>query len=65
MVDEDFGLMFRSGGCTCSLHMKRFNELAGTNMIREDLINKINSGLTTEIIVLPEQDLQEKKSKVK
>lgn len=61
MVDNDFRLMFRSGGgCTCSLHMKRFNELAGTNMTREDLINEINSGLTTEMILLPEQDLQEK-----
>lgn len=49
MVDDDFRLMFRSGGgCTCPLHMKRFNELAGTNMTREDLINEINSGQNEE-----------------
>ena len=38
MVDDDFRLMFREGrGCACPLHMKRFNELAGESLTREEL----------------------------
>lgn len=38
MVDDDFRLMFRPGkGCACPLHMAAFNQLAGTNMTREEL----------------------------
>ncbi len=38
MVDDDFRLMYRDGqGCACPLHMKRFNELAKTNLSREEL----------------------------
>lgn len=38
MVDDDFRLIYRDGqGCACPLHMKRFNELAKTNLSREEL----------------------------
>lgn len=38
MLDDDFRLLFFYGkGCACELHMKRFNELAGTNLSREEL----------------------------
>ncbi len=38
MVDDDFRLIGRAGGgCACPLHMKRFNELAGTSLSREEL----------------------------
>lgn len=38
MVDDDFRLMYRDGqGCACPLHLKRFNELANTNLSREEL----------------------------
>lgn len=38
MVDDDFRLIYRAGkGCACDLHMARFNELAGTDMTREEL----------------------------
>ena len=38
MVDDDFRLLFFYGkGCACELHMNRFNELAGTNLTREEL----------------------------
>ena len=39
MLDDDFRLMERPGkGCGCPLHMKRFNELAGTSFTREELL---------------------------
>ena len=42
MIDDDLRLMGRAGGgCACELHLKRFNELAGTNITRKDLINEI------------------------
>lgn len=38
MLDDDFRLLQQRGlGCTCPLHMKRFNELAGTSLSREEL----------------------------
>jgi len=38
MIDDDFRLMQGPGrGCACSLHMKRFSELTGKNMTREEL----------------------------
>ncbi len=38
MIDDDFRLLYFYGrGCACKLHMDRFNELAGTNMSREEL----------------------------
>ncbi|MBR6747307.1 MAG: hypothetical protein IKM07_00090, partial [Clostridia bacterium] len=38
MIDDDFRLIGRKArGCACELHMKRFNELAGTNLSREEL----------------------------
>lgn len=40
MVDDDFRLIGRGGsGCACSLHMKRFNEIIGGNITREELGN--------------------------
>lgn len=45
MVDDDLRLIGRSGsGCACPLHMKRFNELAGTNFNRETLADAVFSG---------------------
>ena len=47
MVDDDFRLIGRgSDGCGCPLHIKRFNELAGTSLSRKEL-HKI---ITTENI---------------
>lgn len=38
MVDDDFRLIGRgTDGCGCPLHMKRFNELAGTDLTRAEL----------------------------
>ena len=45
MIDDDFRLLGRSGGgCACPLHMKRFNELAQTNLSRDELHAIITSG---------------------
>ena len=42
MVDDDFRLIGRTGGgCACPIHMKRFNELAGTEFSREELLEKL------------------------
>lgn len=43
MLDDDFRLLQR-GGCACELHMRKFNELAGTNMTREELFAALYSG---------------------
>ena len=38
MVDDDFRLIFRGGnGCACPWHMKRFRELSGMDLSREEL----------------------------
>lgn len=38
MIDDDLRLIYRMGeGCACPIHMKRFNELAGTSLTREEL----------------------------
>lgn len=40
MVDDDFRLMTRGvnrGGCCCDYHLKKFNELAKTNLSRDEL----------------------------
>ena len=45
IIDDDIRLINRGGkGCACPLHLKRFNEEAGTNLGREELYNI----LTTE-----------------
>lgn len=48
MLDDDFRLVFRGGnGCACPMHMARFNELAGTDLTREELfeiLKKDNDG---------------------
>ena len=45
MVDDDFRLMGRAGrGCACPWHMGRFNELAGTDISREELLDTIKAG---------------------
>lgn len=42
MVDDDFRLLGRGGGgCACPLHMKKFNELAGTDLTQKELIAAI------------------------
>ena len=42
MVDDDFRLLYFYGrGCVCPLHMKRFHELSGTEMTREELNDRI------------------------
>lgn len=44
MLDDDVRLMCREGrGCGCELHMKRFNELAGTNLSREELYGIVST----------------------
>jgi len=51
MVDDDFRLMARSTkGCGCPLHMKRFNELAGTNMSREELWDVLSADENRELV---------------
>ena len=43
MIDDDFRTIWYKGeGCACPLHMKRFNELAGTNLSREELWEIVN-----------------------
>ena len=38
MVDDDYRMIARPGrGCACPLHLRRFNELAGTSWSREEL----------------------------
>ncbi|MBO7214084.1 MAG: hypothetical protein J6V66_01155 [Clostridia bacterium] len=45
MIDDDFRLLTREGaGCACPLHMKKFNEIAGTNFTREELFDAISKG---------------------
>lgn len=42
MLDDDFRLISRAGGgCACALHIKRFNELAGTDFEREELLERL------------------------
>lgn len=42
MIDDDFRLLIHLGkGCACPLHMKRFNELMGTNLTREEMVSEI------------------------
>ncbi len=42
MIDDDFRLLTRVGqGCGCPIHMKKFNERAGTNFTREELFNAV------------------------
>lgn len=43
MLDDDFRLMMRGGGCTCPLHMAEFNRRAGTSMTAEELREHIFS----------------------
>lgn len=39
MFDDDFRLIGRAGsGCACPQHMKRFNELSGEDITREELL---------------------------
>ena len=39
MIDDDFRLMYRGGGgCACPMHMKRLNELAKTDLTREEFV---------------------------
>ncbi len=45
MLDDDFRLITRLGkGCACPLHMKKFNEITGLNLTREELFEKVQSG---------------------
>lgn len=51
MVDDDFRLIGRGGhGCGCELHMKRFNELAGTALSREELHSILTAGKDRRLI---------------
>ena len=55
MVDDDFRLIFKAGnGCACDWHMKRFNELANTNLTRAELFEHLknnNDGEYAEIYI--------------
>ena len=38
MIDDDLRLIFREGeGCACPLHLKRINDMAGTDFTREQM----------------------------
>lgn len=41
MIDDDYRLIHRGdpGGCACPLHMKRFGELSGADISREQLLD--------------------------
>ena len=42
MIDDDFRLVARAGkGCACPHHIRRFNEVAGLNLTREELYEKV------------------------
>lgn len=44
MIDDDLRLMYRGGeGCACPIHMKKFNDRAGTSFSREELWNIVCS----------------------
>lgn len=44
MIDDDLRLIGKpSFGCACPLHMKKFNELSGTNLTREEIFNAFES----------------------
>ena len=54
LVEDDFRLSYHSPadwGCFCPLHLKRFNELAGTDYSREELY-KIFSSDDTQLLPL-------------
>lgn len=60
MVDDDFRLMDRGGlGCTCDLHMKKFNKLAKVNFSREQLreyiVNDVDDSLGYKEIFIETQ----------
>lgn len=64
MVDDDFRLIGRdSDGCGCPLHMKKFNELAKTQLTREELhkilINESNKEYIDIYIETQKQSLVE------
>lgn len=43
MLDDDFRLIFRKGhGCACPLHLKKFAELSGKSVTREELWETMN-----------------------
>ena len=45
MLDDDFRLMERKGrGCACPLHLKKFAELSGKTVTREELWSVMNQG---------------------
>ncbi len=45
MVDDDLRLLGRwTNGCGCPLHLRRFNELAGTSLRREELYAHLTAG---------------------
>ncbi len=51
MLDDDFRLIGRGGkGCGCELHLKRFNELAGTSLCREELASIVTAGEDRRLI---------------
>ncbi|MBQ3596549.1 MAG: hypothetical protein II988_01890 [Clostridia bacterium] len=46
MLDDDIGLLYRGNtrGCSCPLHLAKVNERLGTNLTREQLLEKMQSG---------------------
>ena len=53
MLDDDVRLFIRPfRGCTCPLHMKRLNEINGTNITREDFYNHVMSHPNEDPITL-------------
>ena len=67
MLDDDYRLVFRGGnGCACPLHMARFNELAGTDLTREELfeiLKKDNDGEYAKIYIETQKEALVKTAK--
>ena len=56
MLDDDFRLIYRNGGgCACPLHMRRFHQLSGTNLTREELQEDIRTDATLKAHLMQTQ----------
>lgn len=56
MLDDDFRLIYRNGGgCACPLHMRRFHQLSGTNLTREELQEAIRTDATLKAHLMQTQ----------
>lgn len=44
MIDDDYRLMSRAGGCACPLHLAAFNRIAGTMLTKDELHDHLARG---------------------